>query len=128
MQELSQYTALTARLEIAEKLLQSLQAAVRPESQVIADIPYSAVVKSKISDLAAEINDLKARIEYLKREIKREGERLNEFIERIDSESLKAVFRLKYVRNLTWAQIAEIIGYTEANTKAKTYRYIRSFS
>ena len=123
VQELSQYTYLTARYEIAEKLLHSLQEAVHAGSQVIADMPNSASVKDWIGNLEIEINDLKARIEYLKREIKRErGGRLNEFIERIDNESLKAIFRLKRKENIILCTSLKFWSNTKRLTQATYWK------
>ena len=126
LEQISRYVKLIARLESAEELLKSLQKAVRPGSQVINGMPKAPTVKDKIGKLITEIDDLKARIEYLKREIKREGRKINEFIERIHSESLRVAFRMKYLRGLTWAQIAEILGesYTEESVRMAAYRYL----
>jgi len=126
LEEISKYVKLIARLERAEELLKSLQEAVRPGSQVISGMPKSPTVKDKVGNLVTEIDDLTNRIEYLKREIKREGIKLNEFIEGIHSETLRVIFRMKYYRGLTWPQIAELLGdnYSEESVKSAVYRYL----
>ena len=128
LEEISKYTKLIARLESAEEILKSLQEAVRPGSQVISGMPKSLTVKDKVGNLVVEIDDLKNRIVFLKKEIRREGKKLSEFIEEIHSETLRVIFRMKYFRGLSWMQIAEILGesYTEESVKMVAYRYLSS--
>jgi DNA-directed RNA polymerase specialized sigma24 family protein len=126
LQEASRYAVLAARLARAEELLESMQEASRPGSAVIDRMPRAAEVKDKVGDLIVEIDDLKGQIEYLKRAVWRERRKLDKFIGSINEIHVRMAFRLKFVRDLTWAQTAEILGSTEESIKAAAYRFLSS--
>ena len=128
LEEISRYAIQMAKLVRAEELLESLQEASRPGSAVINGMPSAAVVKDKVGNLIIVIADLTERIAYLKRDIQREKRKLDKFIDNINDLPIRMAFRLKYVRDLTWAQTADILGgnYTEDSIKAAAYRYLSS--
>lgn len=125
-QELSSYIALKTRLARAEELLISLQAVTTPGASALDTMPNASVVKDKIGNLFDEIMDLTKRIAYLKREIKREKKKLEDFIDNVSDERYRVAFRLKYLQNLTWGQVTEVFGekFNEEGLKKACYRYL----
>ena len=125
------YLKLTYRLEKAEELLESLQEASNPKTPTAdANLIYgssrTSAVKDGIGNLITEIEDVKERIAYLKREVAREERTLKIYIENIHDESLRIAFRLKYLKGVPWAQIADIMGsrYTMEKLKKDIYYYM----
>ena len=126
LKQLSRCSVLRCRLLRAEELLLSLREAVRPKAPVIDGMPHVPGIKDKIGNLAAEIADLSKRIDSLKVELRQEELVLSGYIEAIDDERLRMIFRLKFLRDLTWEQTADVLGdnYTEESVKRLIYRYL----
>lgn len=128
LQELSHHFKLRERLERDTDLLKSLEAAACPGAQVLTGMPHASGVRDKVGDLAVEIADLKERIRYLEAEIEAEELEVSRFIAEIPDEQLRVVFRLRFIRGLTWGEVAAVVGgrNTEEAVKASVYRYINS--
>ena len=126
LQEISRYSVLRGRLERAEELLTSLREAARPGALVIDGMPHAPGVKDKVGNLATEIADLTERIKYLREELRQSEKQINKFITSVDDERLRMAFRLKFMRDLTWMQTAEIMGekYNEEGVRKLCYRYL----
>lgn len=126
LQELSQYFKLRERLARDEEMLESLRAAACPGAQVLTGMPHASGVKDKVGDLAVEIADMEERIRFLKAEIKREENKVTAFIASIENDQTRLIFRLRFVRCLTWGEVAAVIGgrNTEEGVKSTCYRYL----
>jgi len=126
LKEISRYSELRERLWRAEELLRSFQEAIRPGSPSMSGMPSTPGIKDKVGDLAVEIADLSERIKYLKEEIRQEEQRIKELIESVNDERLRMIFRLKFLRGLTWMQTAETMGekYTEEGVRKMCYRHL----
>lgn len=128
LQELSQHFKLRERLARDEEILESLQAAACPGAQVLTGMPHTPGVKDKVGDLAIEIADMKERIRYLKEEIAKEEANVTAFISSIEDIYTRTIFRLRFLRCLTWGEVAHVIGgkNTEDGVKSTCYRYLSS--
>jgi len=127
LREIKRYATLVARLSRAEEILESIQNASRPGSATSSSTRINATKdKDKVGNLLAEIEDLQDRIAYLKREIDKEKRKLNKFIDKIVDERVRMALRLKYFRDITWWQVADILGenYNEEGVKKLCYKYL----
>lgn len=126
LQELSRYFKLRERLERDEEMLQSLEATACPGAQVLTGMPHTPGIKDKVGDLAIEIADLKERIRFLAEEISQEEEAVSDFIDGIVNDQTRMIFRLRFLRCLTWSEVAAVIGgrNTEEGVKSVCYRYL----
>lgn len=126
LQRLNEHFELRIRLAKAQEMLESLRAAACPGAAVLTGMPHSPGVKDKVGDLAAEIADTDARIEYLEAEIKQDEREILEYIRAIDDDQLRLIFRLRFIRCLTWGEVASVIGgrNTEDAVKSACYRYL----
>ncbi len=113
LEELSGYYRLHMRLERNLEMLESLVG-----------------VTDKVGDLAVEIADLKDRILSLRKELDREEAKINRFISAIENDQTRTIFRLRFLRCLTWGEVAAVIGgrNTENSVKSICYRYLGSCS
>ena len=128
LQELSHHFKLRERLERDTELLKSLEAAACPGAKVLTGMPHAPGVRDKVGDLAVEIADLKERIRYLENEIEVEEQEVTRFITAIPDEQLRVIFRLRFLRGLTWGEVAAVVGgrNTEEAVKSSAYRYLNS--
>ena len=104
LQELSQYYKLRERLNRDEEILDSLRAAACPGAQNLSGMPHAPGVRDKVGDLAVEIADMTERIRYLKEEINRAEAAVTEFVESIENDQTRMIFRLRFLRCLRRAQ------------------------
>lgn len=126
LQELSQYFKLRERLERDEEILESFRAAACPGAQVLTGMPHAPGIRDKVGDLAVEIADMEERIRFLREEIAQEESAVSEFINAIENDQTRMVFRLRFLRCLTWGEVAAVIGgrNTEAGVRMVCYRYL----
>ncbi len=130
LKELSRYYRLHMRLERNQEILRSLENAAHPVAQSLTGMPHAVGVTDKVGDLAVEIADLKNRIRALQAELDREETKLNRFISTIENDQTRTIFRLRFLRCLTWGEVAAVIGgrNTEKGVKNICYRYLKSCS
>ncbi len=125
LQDLNQHLELRGKLIKAHEMLDALRIASEPGAQAIDGMPHSSGVHDKGGDLAVQIADMEERIEFLEEEIKASEKPILKFIQAIDDDQTRLVFRLRFIRCLTWKEVAVILhGNTEASVKNICYRYI----
>ena len=110
LQELSQYFNLRKRLMRYEKILKSLRDTACPGTQVLTGMPHTSGVKDKVGDLAIEITDMEAQIHILSQEAYQEEIKVTAFINSIKDIEIRMIFRLRFLRCLTWGEVAALIG------------------
>lgn len=127
LEDLNQHLALRERLEKAQEMIVSLREAAHPGSSRLSGMPHAPGVKDKVGDLAVEIADLSSRIEYLNAELARQAEPIEAFIAAIEDDQTRLIFRLRFLRGLSWKEVSQILGqYTsEASVKTACYRFFR---
>lgn len=128
LQELSRYYRLQVQLEEDKEVLASLRGKAAPASPSLSGMPHAPGVGDKVGDLAVEIADLEKSICRQEQQAEAEKHQLLELINTIDDSWIRTLFRLRFVRCLTWAEVAEVVGgrNTEAGVKAVCYRYLKS--
>ena len=130
LKELSRYYNLQKQLERSRELLASLEASASPGAQVLTGMPHGGGARDKVGDLAAEIADMKAHIQRLERKADCAAGRINTYIGTIEDQHTRMIFRLRFIRCLTWGEVASVIGghNSERGVKAICYRYLQSCS
>lgn len=127
LQELNKHFELREKLEKAHEMIDSLRSAAFPGGQKLDGMPHASGIKDKVGDLAIEIADMDARIEFLEEEIDKVKEPIIKYINAIDDDQTRLVFRLRFIRCLTWREVAVILsgGNTEDSVKKICYRYLQ---
>ena len=79
-----------------------------------------------VGNLAIEIADTKDAIKEMEAEVQALGEEVNIFIKTIPYVELRIIFRLRYVRFLSWEDIAEVFRwrFSESTLRRRTERYM----
>lgn len=126
LQELNKHFELREKLAKAHEMLDALRAAACPGAQVLTGMPHATGVKDKVGDLAVEIADMDERIEFLESEIKASEASILPFIKSIDDDQTRLIFRLRFIRGLTWKEVAAVVGgrNSEDSVKMVCYRYL----
>ena len=126
LQELNKHFELREKLAKAHEMLDALRAAACPGAQVLTGMPHATGVKDKVGDLAVEIADMGDRIEFLESEIKASEASILPFIKSIDDDQTRLIFRLRFIRGLTWKEVAAVVGgrNSEDSVKMVCYRYL----
>lgn len=128
LSELNQHLELLKTLSATKEMLQSLRDAAYPGAAVITGMPHTSGVKDKVGDLASEIADMEVELEQLEQQVKASEERIAPFIYAIDDVQTRFIFRLRFLRGLTWKEVATVIGgrNSEESVKMVCYRYLGS--
>ncbi len=126
LQELSQLVKLMEQLRKDEEMLYSLKSAACPGAQVLTGMPHSPGVRDKVGDFVAEIADLQSDIDHLNEQIAAKRREVQTFITTIENVQIRMVFRLRFLRGLTWEKVAIVLGgrNTEDGVKKICYRYL----
>lgn len=126
LSELNQHFELIEKLARAREMLQSLRDAACPGAAVLTGMPHTPGVKDKVGDLAAEIVDMDARVRFLEAEVKASEDAIMPFIQSIDDDQTRLIFRLRFLRGLAWKEVAAVIGgrNSEDSVRMVCYRYL----
>ena len=124
--ELNEHLNLVEKLAKAEENLQALKDAAYPGAAVITGMPHTPGIKDKVGDLGTEIADMDARITFLEEKIKKSELRILPFIQSIEDDTTRLVFRLRFLRGLHWKEVAVVLrgNNTESGVKQMCYRYL----
>ena len=120
LQELNQHFDLLEQLSEAEEMLDALRAAACPGAQNLSGMPHAPGVRDKVGDLAVEI------AETLRSEVRESEAHILPYITNIRDNQTRLVFRLRFLRGLTWKEVARVIGgrNSEDSVKMVCYRYL----
>ena len=119
LRELSKYYKLHERLERNREMLASLSAAAGLKAQVITGMPHAPGVSDRVGDMEEKIAALEARCD-------RERRKLEKYIGTINDDQTRMIFRLRFIRCMTWPQVAEALGGRNSADGVKhiCYRYL----
>ena len=126
LEELSKHFKLLERLDRDKEILENLRSAAVPGAQVLTGMPHAPGMRDKVGDLAVEIADMEDQIDALEAEIAENGKAVAEWISTIENDQTRIIFRLRFLRCLTWKEVAAVVGgrNTEAGVKMTCYRYL----
>ena len=112
--------------EIYENMCQKMG----PASPSLSGMPHTPGVRDKVGDLAADLADLDAGIKELEAEAERVLPAIEEFCVSISDPRMRLIFRLRFVRCRSWAEIAGTLGryYTEAGVCKMAYNYLKKIA
>lgn len=130
LQELHDYPYIVASIfELNEKIADLYDKASGLKSPIISDMPHgSANTASPVEQGYESVGGV---ITYYTAEIKaleEKKERIEKFFSEIPTEHLRKIFKLKFMDELSWAQVARKIGgnNTKDSVKKICYRYLET--
>lgn len=127
LEDLNQHLMLRDELNKAEEMLEALRLAAGPSTPKLTGMLHAPGVSDKVGDLAVEIADLSNRIDELRKEVVEQEIPIEAFVSRIQDNQTRLVFRLRFLRGLSWKEVSQVLGRftTESSIKTTCYRYFR---
>lgn len=129
LQELSRYYKLRLQLDEDKEVLRSLrEKASGSSSPSLSGMPHTPGVSDKVGNFAAEIADMEAEICRKEMQAEEEKHRLLDKINTISDSRTRTIFRLRFVRCLSWKEVAGMMGryYSANRVKHLCYDYLNS--
>lgn len=116
----------TSPIQKNREALKFLRERAEPAAPSLNGMPHASGVKDSTGRLAVEIADMDARITYLEEQAEQERDKAVAFCSTIQDARLYLIFRLRFVRCLTWAEVADLLGdyYTEEGVCRMAYNYL----
>lgn len=130
VQELSRYLTLRKQIDEDNEIYENMCQKMGPASPSLSGMPHTPGVRDKVGDLAADLADLDAGIKELEAEAERVLPAIEEFCVSISDPRMRLIFRLRFVRCRSWAEIAGTLGryYTEAGVCKMAYNYLKKIA
>lgn len=128
LNELSQLYYLNREIERDQERLEELRAKASVPGAVNYDgMPKNPGFENRLERCVAEIVDLEAIIQAKITQCLHERNRLERYIAEIPDSLTRQIFQLRFIKGLTWLQIAYSVGgnNTEASVKMVCYRYLK---
>lgn len=128
LQELSKYYDIQMTLEKDREALENLRQKISPASPQLTGMPHTPGVRDKVADLAVELADMDERVRWLEEQAAEEKPKVEAYCKSIMDARLYLIFRLRFVRCYSWAEVAGALGkcYTEAGVSRMAYNYLES--
>ena len=95
-----------------------LKASIGSEIKINNNINFQEKLLDEKIDLEKEKKELEVVISYNEKE-------LNRYINKIDNDIYRDLLFYKYIKNLKWYEIADIIGYSEIHTKGYLFKFAK---
>lgn len=126
--ELNRHLALREKIEKTQETLDSIRAAAQLGAVKLTGMPHAPGVKDKVGDLAVEIADLSTSLDQLNAELIRQELQIEAFISCIEDDQTRIIFRLRFLRGLSWKEVSQILGRytTEKSVSELCYKYMRA--
>ena len=126
LQVLSKYYDIQMTLEKDREALERLRQRITPASPQLTGMPHTPGVRDKVGDLAVELADMDERIRWLEELAAQEKPIVEAVSNGIGVAGLYLVFRLRFIRCYSWAEVAGVLGkgYTEDGVSRMAYNYL----
>lgn len=130
IEELNQLAYLERAIALEKERLQALRESIDVKSPVITDMPKAPGARDRLGETVPEIVDQDMAIQENIRKLEDMKKRLTEFIDKTGNVRMRMILRLRFVRQLSWQEVAEYIGgkETEYSVKQACYRYVEARS
>ena len=108
--ELSQLYYLKKEIKAQQKRIKELEAAATSCSSKMDGLPSGKGITDKIGNYAAQIADLKNLLDLNFKKYFYELKRVSRYIQSIEDNQMRKILTLRYIKGLTWQNIAYEIG------------------
>lgn len=120
--ELNDYQFLAKKIVTLEDQLKTLKQNVKISSPKLTGLPHGSNISDLTGNWAIEIADMEERLQYLRSISKETLQDVIEFIDSIDDETTRLVFRFRVIQGCTWSNVAELLGgYNTKGSVRKRY-------
>lgn len=124
LKELNKHFNLVRKLQQVQEMYQTIEAKSLG-AQALTGMPHGTGVSDKTGMLAAELADLSSRIQYLQKEVSESAPPVEAFINSIENDKIRLMFRFRFLYGLSWCEVADLFdGMTEANARNTCYDFL----
>ena len=109
-QDLEKHLKMRRQLMECRDILQNLKRSVGPGTQALTGMPHAPGVKDKVGDLATEIAYMERRVAALQAKVDDQAVEVRNFIAGVQDDQMKIILSLRYIRGLTWIEVALVLG------------------
>ena len=109
-QDLEKHLKMRWQLMECRDILQNLKRSVGPGTQALTGMPHAPGVKDKVGDLATEITYMERRVAALQAKVDDQAVEVRNFIAGVQDDQMKIILSLRYIRGLTWIEVALVLG------------------
>ena len=109
-QDLEKHLKLRRQLMECRDILQNLKRSVGPGTQALTGMPHAPGVKDKVGDLATDITYMERRVAALQAKVDDQAVEVRNFIAGVQDDQMKIILSLRYIRGLTWIEVALVLG------------------
>ena len=124
LSELNRHLDLIQKLQRVQELHQTVEAKCLG-AQALTGMPHGTGVSDKVGALAAELADLSSRMDYLKKEVEKSAKPIEEYINSIDDDRTRLIFRFRFLYGLAWCEVADLMGPGTSEDAVKSAAYRR---
>ena len=129
LDELNKHLDLIEKLHDVQEMYQNMEAKALG-AQKITGMPHGTGVSDKVGLLATELADLSGRITYLREAIRESAGPIEEWVNTIEEDKTRMIFRLRFLHGYSWGEVAYYVGtgISEDTAKQVCYRYLKIIS
>lgn len=109
-QDLEKHLKMRRQLMECRDILQNLKRSVGPGTQALTGMSHAPGVKDKVGDLATEITYMERRVAALQAKVDDQAVEVRNFIAGVQDDQMKIILSLRYIRGLTWIEVALVLG------------------
>ena len=122
-QDLEKHLKLRRQLMECRDILQNLKRSVGPGTQALTGMPHAPGVKDKVGDLATEIAYMERRVAALQAKVDDQAVEVRNFIAGVQDDQMKIILSLRYIRGLTWIEVALVLGGRNTGSGVSGYQH-----
>ena len=122
-QDLEKHLKMRRQLMECRDILQNLKRSVGPGTQALTGMPHAPGVKDKVGDLATEIAYMERRVAALQAKVDDQAVEVRNFIAGVQDDQMKIILSLRYIRGLTWIEVALVLGGRNTGISCRGAKY-----
>ena len=109
LETLNRHLNLVQKLQQVQEIYKRIEAKTMG-AQALDGMPHGTGVSDKVGMLATELADLSARIDYLQKEIQKSAPAIEEYINSIENDKIRMMFRFRFLYGLAMCEVADLVG------------------
>lgn len=120
--QLNDYHDLVKSIACKEEQIANLKRNIGVQSPALTGMPHGSGTSDRTANVSIEITDLEQRLEYQKAKARELKPPIDQFINAIDDDVTRLVFRFRVIYGYSWNEVAETLGgYNTDDSVRKRY-------
>ena len=126
--ELNNYHLLMKKIATLECQITSLRQNIHVGSPNMDGLPHGSGISDRTGNLAIEITDLEERLEYHRKKAKESEPEIRDFVNGIDDDITRLVFKFRVMYGCSWSEVADTLGgyNTKGSVRARYMNFMKN--